>query len=185
MTLRVLWTWLPCVSTWFSSQQVYFLPMHHVWKITFMLEEEAFDPDCSQRDDESGSDDLPWLQFRAAGVDLSPALLQVHQEHLLIHFQGTLDTRTHASVTICEGCFGFTKYFTGAEHHFNAMIFAFHLCSMLDFWVLCQSAHIIYVITAKKSTQPYVTANISVDTSFLVTKEIRGSDDFKPCDAES
>lgn len=115
-----------------------------------MLEEEAYDPECSQRGDESGSDDLPWLQFCAAGVDLSPALLQVQQEHLLIHFQGTLDTQTHVSVTICDACFGFTKDFMGAEYHFSAMIYAFHLTICLILWVLCQTAaHIIYVIIAK------------------------------------
>lgn len=133
--------WPPCVSTWFSSQQVYFLPMHHVWNITFVLEEEAFDPDCSQRGDESGSDDLPWLQFCAAGVDLSPALLQVQQEHLLVHFQGTLDTQTHASVTICEACFGFTKDFMGAEHHFSTIIYAFCVTICWILWVLWQTAH--------------------------------------------
>lgn len=80
-------------------QQAYFLPMHHEWKITFWLEEEAFDPDCSQCGDHCGSDDLPRLQVRTVWVDLPPALLQVQQQHLLIHLQGTLDTQTHECIT--------------------------------------------------------------------------------------
>ncbi len=75
--------------------------MHHVSKITFLLEEEAFHPDCSQRGEDCGSDDLPRLQVHAAWVDLPPALLQIQQDHLLIHLQGTLDTHTQTHTCTC------------------------------------------------------------------------------------
>lgn len=63
-----------------------------VWNITFVLEEEAFQPDGSQGGDDGGPNDLPGFQALAPCVDLLPALLQVDQHHLLVHLQGTLDT---------------------------------------------------------------------------------------------
>lgn len=63
-----------------------------VRNITFVLEEEAFQPDGSQGGDDGGPNDLPGFQALAPCVDLLPALLQVDQHHLLVHLQGTLDT---------------------------------------------------------------------------------------------
>lgn len=63
-----------------------------VWNITFVLEEEAFQPDGSQGGDDGGPNDLPGFQALTPCVDLLPALLQVDQHHLLVHLQGTLDT---------------------------------------------------------------------------------------------
>lgn len=83
--------------------------MCHVWNITFLLEEEAFDPDCTQCSDDCGSDDLPWLQVCTACVDLPSALLQVQQEHLLIHLQGTLDTQTREEFQDAKQCFDAAK----------------------------------------------------------------------------
>lgn len=63
-----------------------------VWGLTFILEEEAFQPNSSQGSDEGGPNDLPGFQALAPCVDLLPALLQIDQHHLLVHLQGTLDT---------------------------------------------------------------------------------------------
>lgn len=70
-----------------------------VWNITFVLEEEAFQPDGSQGGDDGGPNDLPGFQALAPCVDLLPALLQVDQHHLLVHLQGTLDTHTKRTKT--------------------------------------------------------------------------------------
>lgn len=59
-------------------------------QITFLLKEKSFNPDHSQCGEDCRSDDLPRLQVSAVGVDLSPALLHVQQDHLLVHLQGTL-----------------------------------------------------------------------------------------------
>lgn len=71
-----------------------------VWNITFFLEEEAFYPDRSQCGEDGGPNDLPRLQAFAVCVDLPSAILQVEQDHLLVHLQGTLDTNTHAWNTV-------------------------------------------------------------------------------------
>lgn len=60
-----------------------------------MLEEESFNPDRNQGGDDGCSDDLQRLQVCAVCVDLTPALLQVQEDHLLIHLQGTLHVQTH------------------------------------------------------------------------------------------
>lgn len=65
-----------------------------VWNITFILEEEAFQPDGTDGGDDGGSDDLPGFQAFALDIDLPPALLKVDQHHLLVHLQGTLDMST-------------------------------------------------------------------------------------------
>lgn len=63
--------------------------------LTFLLEEESFNPDRNQSGDDGCSDDLQRLQVCAVRVDLTPALIQVQEDHLLIHLQGTLHTQTH------------------------------------------------------------------------------------------
>lgn len=68
--------------------------MRVVWNITFVLEEEAFQPDGSQGGDDRGPNDLPGFEAFAPHIDLPPALLQVDQHHLLVHLQGTLDMNT-------------------------------------------------------------------------------------------
>lgn len=100
-------------------QQAYLTPMYHAWKITFLLEEEAFDPDRSQRGDDGRSDDLPRLQVHAVRVDPLPARLQVQQDHLLVHLQGTLDTDTHARITVYVSEFHnfLTMLIKGNDHY--------------------------------------------------------------------
>lgn len=64
--------------------------------LTFLLKEEPFHPDSAQRGGDGCCDDLQRLQVCTVRVDLTPALLQVEEDHLLIHLQGTLDTQeTH------------------------------------------------------------------------------------------
>lgn len=143
--------------------------MDHMWKITFLLEEEAFDPDCSQCGDERGSDDLPRLQVHAVRVDLPPALLQVQQDHLLIHLQGTLDTETHACIAICSGCFEFQ----GAKLQYVAFIV--HFCQTLQHTsVMFTVTQHIQQIKCRKSL--CITANASVTNLFLMTVLIWGND---------
>lgn len=73
---------------------VYFLARCVWWNITFVLEEEAFQPDGTQGGDDSGTNNLPGFQAFALCIDLPPAFFQVDQHHLLVHLQGTLDMRT-------------------------------------------------------------------------------------------
>lgn len=73
---------------------LYFLAMCVVWNITFVLEEEAFQPDSSQRGNDGGANDLPGFKAFALYINLPLALLQVDQHHLLVHLQGTLDKST-------------------------------------------------------------------------------------------
>lgn len=65
--------------------------------LTFLLEEESFNPDSAQCGDDGCRDDLQRLHVCAARVDLTPALFQVQEDHLLIHLQGTLNTQAHIS----------------------------------------------------------------------------------------
>lgn len=61
--------------------------------LTFLLKEESFNPDRNQSGDDGRSDDLQGLQVCTVHVDMTPTLLQVQEDHLLIHLQGTLYTQ--------------------------------------------------------------------------------------------
>lgn len=67
----------------------------HMWMLTFLLKEESFNPNSAQCGDDGCCDDLQRLQVGTVRVDLTPALLQVQEDHLLIHLQGTLNTQAH------------------------------------------------------------------------------------------
>lgn len=63
--------------------------------LTFLLKEEPFNPDSAQCGDDGCCDDLQRLQVCTVRVDLMSALLQVQEDHLLIHLPGTLNTQAH------------------------------------------------------------------------------------------
>lgn len=77
-----------CMFMWF----LWFIDM---WTLTFLLEEESFNPDSAQCGDEGCCDDLQRLQACTVRVDLTPALFHVQEDHLLVHLQGTLNTQAH------------------------------------------------------------------------------------------
>lgn len=112
-------------------------------KITFLLEQESLDPDCSQCGDDCCANDLPRLQVGAVRVDLPPALLQVQQDHLLIHLQSTLNTDTHTHRNMSR------LLLIKSQQNFTVQIniLMFHLWTNKDFVYLhisCCSSYSIF-----------------------------------------
>lgn len=63
--------------------------------LTFLLKEESFNPYSTQCGNDGCCNDLQRLQVCTVRVDLTPALLQVQEDHLLVHLQSTLNTQAH------------------------------------------------------------------------------------------
>lgn len=121
--------------------------------ITFLLEEEAFDPKCSQRGDDCCRDDLPRLQVGAVRVDMLPALLQIQQHHLLIHLQGTLNTKTRCKMLTVPQM----NHHNWVSEH-KAVICVIYVCAtLLHTWFMFThtAAHSI-----KTSQEIYITRHI-------------------------